>query len=401
MLFSPIRVGSVTIPNRIVKSAMAEGRADENGSPTESLVRLYERWAAGGVGLCITGMAHVRRGYGYTNHELGLYADELIAPLEKLTAGVHRHKAKIFAQLCWAPPQLPREKAKRLGSTAPSAGLNKTNLLRDREVTSAEIGDIVADFAAATRRARDAGFDGIQLHGAHGYMISRMLSPKHNRRTDRWGGGFDGRLRFLRELYDASRAAAGVQFPITIKLNVHDGEPDGLTTDMGVRIARTIAGWGFDAIEVSAGTGDVGLGCYPNRGGIPIDSGTEFLTTTFPALKLVGPFVGAAIRVVRRTVAFPGEAYFEPIARAVAEAVDVPVICVGGIRSRTVAERIVRETKIAMVSLARPLVREPDLPNKWRSGTSHAALCTNCNECFVHLGFQQPLACWTGKTNLD
>ena len=393
MLFTPQRIGPVTISNRIVKSAMAEGRCDEDGAPTPALVHLYEQWAKGGVGLAIAGMAFVRRGYSYTGREIGLYEDQLIAALRPVTEAVHRHESRIFAQLCWAPPQLPRAKAQRLGATALSAGFNKTNLLLDRELTDGELCAIVADLASAGRRAREAGFDGIQLHGAHGYLISRSLSPKHNRRSDRWGGTFERRLTLLREIYNATRTAVGRDYPITLKMNAHDGESNGLDVETGVRIARAVAQWGFDAIEVSAGIGDVGLGCYPNKGGIPIDSGKQFLLEQFPALKMAGPLVGQALRLARRSVAFPGEAYFEPLARRIAEAVDVPVICVGGIRSRSVASRIVSETKIAMVSLARPLVREPDLPHRWRVGERNTALCTSCNECFVHLGFQQPLSC--------
>jgi 2,4-dienoyl-CoA reductase-like NADH-dependent reductase (Old Yellow Enzyme family) len=393
MLFTPLRIGPVTIRNRIAKSAMAEGRCDAEGSPLPSLVRLYERWAQGGVGLSFTGMAHVRKGYSFTGGEIGLYDDSLVSPLRELTASVHRHDGRIFAQVCWAPPQLPRRKARALGATAPSSGFNKTNLLFDRALTDREIVSIVEDFGSAARRAREAGFDGIQLHGAHGYLISRMLSPKHNRRTDRWGGDFDRRLAFARAVVDACRRAVGADYPIAVKLNVHDGEPGGMDIDTGVRIAQALAAWGVDAIEVSAGTGDVGFGCYPNKGGLPIASGKKYVHANFPALRALGPVVDLVLRAVGRRVGFPGEAYFEPWARRVAEAVAIPVLCVGGIRSLGVAERIVRDTPIAMVSLARPLVREPDLPNRWRDGRTRVAACTSCNECFTHIGLGMPLSC--------
>jgi len=393
MLFTPLRIGPVTVRNRIAKSAMAEGRCDADGRPLPSLVRLYERWAQGGVGLCMTGMAHVRRGYSFTGQEIGLYDDSLIAPLREVTESVHRHESRIFAQICWAPPQLPRSKARALGATAPSAGFNKTNLLFDRSLTDREIEDIVMDFGEAARRAREAGFDGVQLHGAHGYLISRMLSPKHNRRSDRWGGDFERRLAFARAIFGATRRAVGADYPVMVKLNVHDGEPGGMDVDTGVRIAQSMAGWGVDAIEVSAGTGDVGFGCYPNKGGIPLASGKQYVHKNFPALKMLGPLVDVTLGAVGRRVGFPGEAYFEPLARRVAEAVSIPVLCVGGIRSLAVAERIVRDTPIAMISLGRPLVREPELPNRWRDGTTSVAACTSCNECFTHIGLGFPLSC--------
>lgn len=393
MLFTPQTIGSVTIPNRIVKSAMAEGRCDADGYPTPDLIRLYERWAEGGVGLAITGMAHVRRGYGFTSGEIGLYEDKQVEPLRALTAAVHRHGGRVFAQICWAPPQLPRSKAKRLGATAMSAGFNKTNLLCDRPLSDTELRRIVGEFAEGARRAREAGFDGVQLHGAHGYLISRSLSPKHNRRTDAWGGSFERRLTLVRELYAAIRAAVGNDFPITIKVNAHDGERHGLSIAQGVRIAQALETCGFDALEISAGIGDVGFGCYPNKGGVPVESGSRFLLQQFPMLRPFAPLVRSLIQLVGKSVVFPGEAYFEPLAKQIANAVTIPVICVGGIRSADVAERILSQTPIAMVSLARPLVREPDLPNQWRAGRCNTAACTSCNECFVHLGFQKPLAC--------
>lgn len=393
VLFTPQRIAKVTIPNRIVKSAMAEGRCDAEGSPTPALVRMYERWAAGGVGLAITGMAHTRRGHGFTSGEIGLYDDRQVEPLRALTAAVHRHGGCVFAQICWAPPQISRHKAKQIGATSISAGFNKTNLLFNRGLTEAELRQIVREFAAAARRAREAGFDGVQLHGAHGYLISRSLSPKHNRRTDAWGGSFERRLTLVREMYSAIRAEVGADFPLTIKINAHDGERNGLDLATGVLIAQALERCGFDALEISAGIGDVGLGCYPNKGGVPVDSGTRFLQQQFALLRPFGPLVRSIIRQVGERVAFPGEAYFEPLAQRIAESVTIPVICVGGIRSADVAERILTQTKIAMVSLARPLVRQPDLANHWRAGQSNTAACTSCNECFVQLGFEKPLAC--------
>jgi len=394
-LFEPIRIGGVDIPNRIAKSAMAEGCADETGRPLPRLLRMYERWARGGVGLAITGMAHIQRGYSYTGREIGLYDDALVEPLRALTQATHDHGGRIFAQLCHAPPQLPRARAKLVGAVAPSAGFCRTNLLFNRALTDGELDDLVRAFGDAARRAREAGFDGVQLHAAHGYLLSRTLSPRHNRRGDRWGGSFEGRFTFLRETVLSVRRGVGEDYPVTVKLNAHDAVRGGLDLDGSVRVARALEALGVDAIEVSAGIGDVGLGCYPNKGEIPVESSRRWLRDEFPFMRPVLPALGPILRAVGRTVALEREAYFFDLARAFADAVSIPVLCVGGIRSLETANRIVEQSKVAMVSLARPLVRQPGLPRDWQRGENTTAQCRSCNECFVHLGLGDPLRCWS------
>lgn len=391
--FEPITINTVTIPNRIVKSAMAEGRCDASGRPSPALTRMYEKWAKGGVGLTITGMMHIRKNFSFTGHEAGLYEDDLIDGLKPLPEAVHKHGGRVFAQICHAPPQLTRRKAKKLGAVAPSWGFNRTSLLFDRKLRDDELRSIVQDFGAAAWRAKEAGFDGIQLHGAHGYLISRFLSPRYNRRHDRWGGSFEGRLAFLEAIYLAIRQRVGDGYPVTIKLNAHDG-CKGLDLETSTRIARRLEQWGFDAIEVSAGTADVGLSFFPNRGGIPIDDSIAFLRQEFPALWPILPLLRVMVKVVGRSIAFPGEAYFLEEATRIAENVNIPVICVGGVRSLDMVKRILTETPVSMISMARPLVRQPALPRQWEKGKSLTANCVSCNRCFVQVGLGQRLTCW-------
>jgi len=392
-VFQPLTVNGVTLPNRVVKSAMAEGLCDERGVPKPGLAKLYGRWSAGGVGLAITGMATVQQGFSFTGAEIGLHSDDALPALRELTQAVHRHPGKIFAQLSHAPPQLPRPVARKVGSTAPSAGFNKTNLLWDRALTDEEIRSIARDFGPAARRAREAGFDGVQLHAAHGYLISRFLSSLHNRRDDRWGGDFERRLAFLAEVFHAVRAAVGKDFPVTVKLNAHDGESGGLELEDGVRIGKRLEQWGCDAIEVSAGTGDVGLGFYPNKGGMPVEEGKKWLGATFGFLRPVMPVMGPFIKVASKSVAFDEEAYFWPLARRFADELNIPILCVGGIRSLSMARRILTESKVAAVSLARPLVRQPMLVRAWQSGQVDQADCESCNRCFVQIGLGDSLKC--------
>lgn len=393
-LFAPIALRSVTVPNRFVKSAMAEGACDADGVPDDRLARMYERWARGGVGMSITGMAHVMRGHGFTGHEIGLYDDRAVGALAETARRVHAAGGTVVMQLCHADPQVRRARALREGAIAPTGGFSRTTFHWNRTATNAELEEIIAAFGAAAARARRAGFDGVQLHAAHGYFLSRSISPRHNRRRDRWGGSTEGRARLLVECVRAAREAVGPDLPVLVKLNAHDGVArGGLQPDEAIRVARLLEDAGVDAIEVSAGTADVGMGIYPNRGELPVDIGRPYLAREFPFMRPILPFLPWVARWVSRSVAFREEAYFAPLAERFARALRVPVICVGGVRTRAAAERVLSRG-VAMVSLARPLVREPGLPRAWRSGRSSAAQCVSCNRCFVELGLEQPLRCW-------
>lgn len=393
-LFEPIALRSLTLPNRVVKSAMAEGACDADGVPTDRLARMYERWARGGVGLAITGMAHVVRGHGFTGREIGVYDDRAIPALRELTSRVHEAGGRVALQICHADPQLRRATVLRQGAVAPSGGFSRTHFHWNRTATDAEIRAVVEAFGAAAARARAAGFDAVQLHAAHGYFLSRTISPKHNRRRDRWGGSFEGRCAALAESVRAVRGAVGPDFPVLVKLNAHDGaRRGGLDVTESIRVARRLEDEGVDAVEVSAGTADVGMGIYPNRGGMPLDIGRAYLAGEFPFLRPVLPFLPLIARLVEPKVAFREEAYFAPLAERFARALRVPVMCVGGVRTRATAEALLARG-VAMVSLARPLVRQPSLPRAWREGRELEAQCISCNRCFVELGLEQPLRCW-------
>lgn len=393
-LFDPITINGMTLRNRLVKSAMGEGMADADHCVTPQFVRLYKRWARGEVGLAITGMMSVLEGYGLLDAEAGLYDDKQIAPLATLAREVHEQGGHVFVQLCHAPPQILRRTAKELGSMSASRGLNRTNFLIDRPFKDGEIREVIRAFGRAAGRAREAGVDGVQLHGAHGYMLSRFLSPRHNHRDDDWGGSFGRRLALLEEVYKAVRRAVGDDYPVTIKLNAHDGPVSGgLTLDQSLEVGRQLAGWGIDAIEVSAGTGDVGLGFYPNRGDIPVDLAKRFLAKELPFYRPLLPVLGPVIKGVARDITLPDEPYFLEEAKLFAESLDVPIIAVGGFRDLETCERVLAETKISMIALARPLLTEPSLPRVWRKQKRSGASCTNCNRCFVQVGIGEPLRC--------
>jgi len=207
---------------------------------------------------------------------------------------------------------------------------------------------LVAAFAQGAGRARRAGFDGVQLHGAHGYLINQFLSPRNNARQDSYGGSMENRMRFLREVYVAVRREVGPCYPVSIKLTASDNIPGGFALEEAVTVARSLEAWGIDAIEVTSGT---------------VDAGEE------------GPD--------RRNIdSMEREAYNAAAARRIKAEVKVPILVVGGFRSPEVAEAILEKGGADFIALSRPFIREPDLVRKWEADRTHRALCISCSGCF-------------------
>jgi 2,4-dienoyl-CoA reductase-like NADH-dependent reductase (Old Yellow Enzyme family) len=399
-LFSPIRIGSLEIPNRIVKSAMGEGMA-RDGHATEPLLDLYERWARGGTGLLISGIVTVAPGCQMVPGELGAFRDEHIASLRTLAERVHAAGGRIFAQLNHAPPQLIHKRANAVKQRSLSGGFNPVSWRYDRPLCSDEIEEIIVAFGQAAARVQAAGFDGIQLHAAHGYFLSRSISPRHNRRNDRWGGSARARACIIERTVAAVRDAVGSDYPLAIKINAHDRpRGSGLTVGQAIEIGRRCVEGGVDAIEVSAGTGDEAFGFYPIRGDIPIELSKKFLAKEMPFMRPIMPLVGPVLRYAAKSIAYDNKPYFVAEAARFARALpNTTIISVGGYRDPKAAEHVLQQTGVEMISLARPLLAEPSLPKRWQRGDTRAAACTSCNQCFVQVGLQQPLRC-TGAGTL-
>ncbi len=297
-LFDNFTIGNLSLANRFVRSATWEGMCDDHGQPRETLPQLYSALAEGGVGLIISGYAYVRSDGKQLPGKMGIDRDDLITPLARLTRAVHDAGGHIFCQLVHAGGQTS---AKTIGRTplAPSAIKAENYPEQAEELTLKEIKSLINSFGDAARRARQAGFDGIQIHGAHGYLINQFLSPLTNRRQDDYGGSLENRMRFLEEVYEKVRSCVGPDYPVTIKLTGSDNQEGGFTLDESVIVAQRLAATGMDAIEVSSGTVASGaLG--PVRQGI--DSEVK-------------------------------EAYNIDKAERIKQAVDIPVIVVGGLRS--------------------------------------------------------------------
>jgi len=248
-LFEPYSIGKMKLRNRFVRSGTLDATADSSGAVTDASVALYRTLGQGGVGLIITGFSFVSSHGQSVPAQYGVHNDDMIPGLRRLTQAVHEGGARIALQIAHSGINSPFLNA--TGAVPLAVSKMPDVSTPNREMNGEEIEDIIADFAATAVRGREAGFDAIQLHGAHGYLMSQFLSPRYNRRTDQWGGSAENRRRFHIEVIRKVRQAIGADFPLMVKFGVGDDSDGGLTLDESVETARLMAHNGIDAIEVS------------------------------------------------------------------------------------------------------------------------------------------------------
>ncbi|MBN1880818.1 MAG: NADH:flavin oxidoreductase [Deltaproteobacteria bacterium] len=390
-LFEETRIKSMTLKNRIVRSATFEGMSSDNGKPTDDLLTLYERLARGGTGLIITGMFYVSDDGKYRKEgALGIHTDDLIPLYRSITDRIHALGGAIATQIAHCGRQTtPAAIGTR--PIAPSAVTDRSSFITPRAMTTDDIRRVIDDFAAAAGRAKQSGFDAVQIHGAHGYLVSSFLCPHTNRRTDRWGGSLENRMRFVTEVVGACRESVGDDYPLLIKISATDGMRRGLTLTESVEAAKMLDALGIDGIEVSCGIAEDSMTTL--RGDLPIDA----------LLDDLGMFRGRPLlrfftrRFGKRLFATPfSEEYNLDAAIAIKEAVSVPVFAVGGVTRPERMEKIVQEGWADYISLSRPLIIQPHWPNKIQEGDTRPSPCIRCNHCLIYLP-AAPLRCYHGR----
>jgi len=345
MLFEPGLIGNLELPNRLVRSATAEKMADPSGAPLPKLHDLYSELAQGGVGLIITGHLYIDEGGKCHPEMTGIHRDELIPDLKKLTRTVHEHQGKIVAQINHGGGNCSSETVPE--PVAPSNTADALYKQPARALQDQEIKELISAFAQAARRAQKAGFDGVQIHGAHGYLISQFLSPLSNQRDDRWGGNPENRSRFLRKVSRAVRQEVGPDYPVLIKLGLADGPEGGLAVDEGTQLASRLEDLGLDGLEISTG------------------------------------FSGERFRSIQKGIRRPDEeAYLLPLVKQARPETNLPILAVGGYRSRKVMEQVLLGGWAEFISLSRPLIREPSLPKLFREGKRGQSQCLSANNCW-------------------
>jgi 2,4-dienoyl-CoA reductase-like NADH-dependent reductase (Old Yellow Enzyme family) len=368
-VFAAARLGPLELRNPVVKAATFEG-VTPRGEVTDALIDFHRRVASGGVGMTTVAYLAVSP-EGRTDRHCVLLGDDVMDGLRRLTDAVHAEGAAASAQLGHAGP-VANGRSNRAPALAPSRGVSVLGSVM-KGVSEGDIERITDDYRAGAKRLDEAGFDAIEIHLGHNYLLSAFLSPKLNRRTDRFGGSVANRARFARQVVEAVRGAAPARMAVTAKLNMADGVPGGLWLDESVEVARLLEADGhLDALELTGGS-SLANPMYLFRGEAPR---REF-AATLPALPR------AAFRLVgaRFMPAYPfEEAFFLPYARQFRAALDIPLVLLGGITRRDTIERA-RAEGFALVAMARALLREPDLIDKMQRGVSDESLCIHCNKC--------------------
>ncbi|MGZ4695145.1 MAG: NADH:flavin oxidoreductase [Acidimicrobiales bacterium] len=367
--FEPATLGPLPLRNRIIKAATFEG-VMPRGAVTQDLIDFHVRVARGGAALTTVAYCAVSPG-GRVNRDTLVFREELIGDLTRLTDAVHAEGAAASAQLGHAG--LVGQARSKTPTRAPAARFSAPAMGWVKAVTPAQMDDIVEDFVRAARVAESAGFDAIEIHLGHNYLLSSFMSPNLNRRRDEFGGTIENRARFPRRVVAAVRQAVDDRLAVIAKFNMADGVTDGLWLDESLQFAQLLEADGhLDALELTGGSSLLN-GMYFFRGDVPMK---EFAATQTP-------LVGLGLKLFGRRI-FPKypfeEAFFLPFARQFRDALTMPLVLLGGINQVDTMESALGEG-FEFVAMARALLREPDLVNTMASGHRAAGLCVHCNKC--------------------
>jgi len=372
--FTPFALGPLRLRNRIVKAATFEGMCP-GGAPSEALVEHHRAVAAGGAAMTTVAYCSVSpEGRSYATQML--MRPEIVPALRRLTDAVHREGAAASLQLGHCGYFADRRVigGRPLGA---SRKLNAYGLAFARPMTEEDLRRVIGDFALAARLAREAGFDAVELHFGHGYLVSQFLSPFTNRRRDRWGGPLENRMRLGVEILRAGRAEVGDTFPVLLKVNLRDGFPGGLEVDEAVEAGRRLEAEGASALVLSGGFVSR-TPLYMLRGDVPL---RQMMAVQDRWWAKAGLFLFGRLLVE----AYPyEEAFFLPEARRMREAVRLPLVLLGGIKSAATLERAM-QGGFEFAGMARALLHDPALPRRLERGELAASGCVPCNECIAEM----------------
>ena len=386
-----MKIGSVELPNRFVRSATYDSMAGESGEISNRLIERYVRLARGNVGLIISGLMHVQssgRGYKY---QAGIHQDRMIPGLKTLTDAVHQFGGRIAFQLAHCGRQSTKKIAGRIPLAPSSRGRDPLNFVKPMAMTEEQIVETVNAFGDAARRSVEAGADGIQLHGAHGYLISEFLSPFFNVRNDVWGGSTENRFRFLKEIVVKVKSVVPDGFPVLVKLNANDHlSQEGVIPAIAVKYAGWLAALGIDGVEISCGTSNYSF-MNMCRGKVPT---AELLKSLAWWEKPIGKMM-----IGKLEGRFDlEEGYNLNSAKLIKTALGkTPLMLVGGMRTVSHMEAVLKNNDADFISMSRPFIREPFLVKKIQEEKVDGVTCVSCNRCLAAIPNELPVYCYKTK----
>ena len=364
-LFESNEINGMVLANRFVRSATWDGLSDEHGNCTPKMVKLMTLLAKGGVGLIITGHAYVQIDGKSQPNQLGIDRNEVIDGLIEMTRSIHKHSGKVALQISHGGI-LANQNLTGQPILVPSK-VKGFNPISSDEMNITDIRRVVKSFGKAAVRAKDAGFDAIQIHAAHAVLLSEFLSPSFNKRNDEYGGSIENRTRIIIEVLQEVRTAVGEKYPILVKMNCQDFLEGGLSLEDSLKVAEILEQNFVDAIELSGGT----------------------------------RFSGEFSHWRKEIISEEREAYFRDAAKLFKEKLHVPIILVGGIRTFSLAVKLVDECYADYISMSRPFICEPDLVKRWAFGDHRRAKCVSDNRCYDAAMAGEGIYCITKKKYPD
>lgn len=344
-LFSPKKIGEIEVKNRIIMPPMGTSLSFSTGELSTNIIEYYKERARGGVGLIVVEISQVDLDTGSAAMNcVRLHSPRCIPRLRRLAEGVHVYGTKIFAQLHHGGSEAPSFFNEGHELISPSGIKCKTVPDQPRAMTNAEVKEMVQKYVSAAMMLKMAHFDGVEIHGAHGYLVHEFFSEHTNKRTDEYGGSFENRMRFATEIIQGIKKACGPDFPVSIRISSVEGIPGGFSLDYGIEIAKAMEKAGADLISCSMGTYE----SFP----------TALETASFK------------------------EGWRVYMATETKKHIDIPVVCVGALRNPDYLEQIIAEEQADFVALGRPLIADPEWPNKAFYGkTKSIRQCITCMTC--------------------
>ena len=384
-------IGPIELKNRILRSATHEGMGDQYGKPLKELYDVYEKLAKGGAGAIITGYVGVKRNGRTLFNQRMFDKDEYVADYKPFNLKLKNYNTPVILQLAHGGSQTS---SKITGDVPLSASPTKNYFgERCKEASESEIEDIIDCFVKSIGRAKEAEFTGVQLHAAHGYLLSEFLSPFLNKRKDHWGGSVENRFRILKEILQRSREKVG-HFPIWVKVSAFDENRNRKELEEMIKGCQMLQESGCDAIEVSCGYGFKGFDTIrvPK---IPVDA----MLALLPDFKNYSSFKKSVFKIVVPLLIKkykPIHNYNVKSAERIKKNVNIPVIVVGGIRKLEDIKNIIENTEIDFVSMCRPFIIEPNIVNKFQEHQSVESKCIDCGYCLLGVASNK-LKCYFGK----